>query len=179
MKLLRPLNIIRLREEGEQKKNTTVNNMLNTRGKSYDGLKVSRKINTRCFVFDFFFAIILFFNEVVLRKKTCLTAVLTICYYVYYSSWTRLISYDDYKWERLRFVRFMFENETKTRYWSVRTDNSWIIMLKKKSVQFVFKIFNYFFCKIIKNEIWKNTFPFRCDWINYERIVLLLENIYY
>lgn len=39
MKLLCPLNIIRLRE-----KNTTVNNILNTQGKSYDGLKLCRKL---------------------------------------------------------------------------------------------------------------------------------------
>jgi len=39
MKLLCPLNIIRLRE-----KNTTVNNILNTQGKSHDGLKLCRKL---------------------------------------------------------------------------------------------------------------------------------------
>lgn len=39
MKLLCPLNIIRLRE-----KNTTVNNILNTQGKSHDGLKLHRKL---------------------------------------------------------------------------------------------------------------------------------------
>lgn len=44
MKLLCPLNIIRLRKKKKNNENATVNNILNTQGKSHDGLKLCRKL---------------------------------------------------------------------------------------------------------------------------------------